>query len=130
MREAGKENREINIREDSIVMKSDIAQLMMRLDKNTNMCAETIDGMYDDIVLRIRQYFLEEQNEDIIVSYPSGWWQALKQDYLKGLAKFFPVKKSKEIINVKTRYPDVWFPKERSYFVFKKIAIEEVSNVE
>jgi hypothetical protein len=103
-----------------ITMNVGIIQLvhLLREDERYDVCA--VRGICKDIHLKINRYIVEDHQKSRTVSYPRGWWQMLKQDYLPGVANYFPVKMAHQVIEAKVYYPDIAIPKENAFVKFRK----------
>jgi hypothetical protein len=80
----------------------------------------TAKDMYDNVILKIDRFIVEDHQKTITISYPRGWWQALKKDYLTGIANYFPVKMVNKVIDAKMYYPNIAIPKEKAYVKFRR----------
>jgi hypothetical protein len=105
---------------EEVTMNVGIISLVKRLKENNEFNVTVGRGIYDEILLRIERYIVEDHQKRITISYPRGWWQALKKDYLTGIANYFPVKMVHKVIDAKIYYPNIAIPKEKAYVKFKR----------
>lgn len=105
---------------EQVTMNVGIIQLVHRLNAHEQISAEAERNMYDQILLRIRRFIIEDHQKDIVIKYPKGWWQTLKQDWLTGIANYFPVKMTEKVVSAKMYYPDIAIPSEQAFVKFVK----------
>jgi hypothetical protein len=91
---------------------------MFRDDRRYDV--HTAKDKYNNIILKLNRYIVEDHQKNITISYPKGWWQALKKDYLTGIANYFPVKMVNKVIEAKIYYPNIAIPKENAYVKFRR----------
>jgi hypothetical protein len=107
-----------NIRE--ITMNVGIIGIVEMFKDDLKYDVYTAKDKYDNIIMKLNRFIVEDHQKSMTISYPRGWWQALKKDYLTGIANYFPVKMVHEVIDAKIYYPNIAIPEEKAYVKFRR----------
>jgi hypothetical protein len=74
---------------------------------------EQVNFMADDVVLRIKQKMLGTVLEDVHISYPATWWDAVKDQFFpQWMLRRWPAKYKHHDIIVRELYPRLSLPDE------------------
>lgn len=90
----------------SLAVEGDEANLLMHLDHRFEVVQ---DAAFSNLIYRLKALvYSKESEEKHVVSYPSNWWEALKERFCpKWLRKFVEVRETTVTVNVREWFPDI-----------------------
>lgn len=75
-----------------------------------------VDGWLNNLAINISQSMLSQKLDEISVSYPADWWQAVKERFApKWFLSRRPVKYERTVIDVRAVYPRMALPSETHF---------------
>jgi hypothetical protein len=87
-----------------------------------------LEGMAQDVVVRIKVAVLGREMEREEATYPANWWQAVKERWMPAWAKKrWPVKYRKIVLTAMELYPKVSLPGRKPVVVITKSDLPDFS---